>query len=70
MAKINDEVMLASTGNIASNIGFAIKGASVAEYLSIFRLPDPSEVASNPKTTKELVAMGRQFTVQVLCDVP
>lgn len=69
VAKINDEVLLASTGNIASNVGFAIKGETVSEYLSIFRLPDASPPTDAPKNTKELVELGRKFTVQVTCEV-
>lgn len=69
VAKINDEVLLASTGNIASNVGFAIKGETVADYLSIFRLPDPSPSTAEPLGTKALVELGREFTVQVLCEM-
>ncbi|GLQ56689.1 serine protease [Devosia nitrariae] len=68
VAKIDDEALLASMGTTAPNIGFAIKGSVVAEYLSIFRLPKPSPVPPKPFSARELADKGRNFTVQVICD--
>ncbi len=68
VSKINDEALLAAIGTTAPNVGFAIKGDVVADYLSIFRLPEPSADPEKPLTSKELADKGRNFTVQILCD--
>lgn len=70
VAKINDEALLASIGTTAPNVGFAIKSDTLADYLGIFRLPTPNEPSATPMTTRELVELGRQFTVQVVCNYP
>lgn len=68
VAKINDEALLASMGTTAPNVGFAIKGEVVADYLSLFRLPEQAEVPKKPLSARDLAEKGRGFTVQVLCD--
>lgn len=67
VSKINDETLLAEMGTTAPNVGFAIKGAVVAEYLSIFRLPEPEPPQATALNARELAAKGRNFTVQVVC---
>ena len=69
VAKIDDEALLAVMGTTAPNVGFAIKGGVVADYLDIFRLPEPAPVPDKPLTARELADKGRNFTVQVTCDV-
>lgn len=68
VSKINDEALLAVLGTTAPNVGFAIKGDVVADYLSLFRLPEPSAAPGKPLSARELAEKGRDFTVQVLCD--
>jgi serine protease Do len=68
VSKINDEALLAAMGTTAPNVGFAIKGEVVADYLSLFRLPDPSAEPEKPLSARELAELGRNFTVQVTCD--
>lgn len=70
VSKINDEALLAVLGTTAPNVGFAIKGDVVADYLSLFRLPEPSDAPEKPLSARELAEKGRDFTVQVLCDAP
>jgi len=67
VAKIDDEALLASIGTTAPNVGFAIKGDTLADYLEIFRLPAPGVPSARSMSTKELVEVGREFTVQVVC---
>lgn len=68
VSKINDEALLDALGTTAPNVGFAIKGDVVADYLSLFRLPEPSAAPKKPLNARELAAKGRDFTVQVLCN--
>jgi S1-C subfamily serine protease len=68
VAKIDDQALLALAGTTAPNIGFAIKGDVVAEYLSIFRLPQPGLTQEKAMTARELAQAGRNFTVQITCD--
>lgn len=69
VSKINDEALLAAMGTTAPNVGFAIKGEVVADYLSLFRLPEPSAEPEKPLSARELAGLGRNFTVQVTCDM-
>src|SRR5690606_11421457 len=59
VAKIDDEALLAVMGTTAPNVGFAIKGGVVADYLDIFRLPEPAPVPDKPLTARELADKGR-----------
>ncbi|WIY51462.1 serine protease [Devosia sp. YIM 151766] len=69
VSKINDEALLAAMGTTAPNVGFAIKGEVVADYLSLFRLPEPSAEPEKPLSARELAELGRNFTVQITCDI-
>ena len=69
VSKINDEALLAAMGTTAPNVGFAIKGEVVADYLSLFRLPEPSPEPEKPLSARELAELGRNFTLQVTCDI-
>ena len=69
VSKINDEALLAAIGTTAPNVGFAIKGEAVADYLSLFRLPEPSAKPQNSLSARELAELGKNFTVQVTCDM-
>lgn len=68
VSKIDDEALLAAMGTTAPNVGFAIKGEVLAEYLSLFRLPAPSPAPDEPLNVRELAEKGRNFTVQVMCN--
>lgn len=67
VAKMNDEHLLETRGIVAPNVGFAIKGHVLMDYLSIFRLNEPSDQPPSPLTPRQLTEVARQFTVQVIC---
>jgi serine protease Do len=68
VARLNDAALLASTGVVAPNFGFAIKSSEVLQYLDIFRLPEPVK-PDQPLTVRETAVVAQTFTAQVRCSL-
>lgn len=68
VARIDDVALLASTGVVAPNFGFAIKNDALLEYLEIFKLADTA-APRKPLSTRDAVQQAQAFTVQVVCEL-
>lgn len=68
VAKLDDGVMMADTGNVAPNFGFAIKNSELIQFLSVFRTDALDESgAKKAPSVRDLVRGAKDYTVQVLC---
>lgn len=67
VAKLDDSVMMADSGNVAPNFGFAIKGSELLEFLSIFRTTATSGSFKKSPSVRDLVRDAKEYTVQILC---
>ncbi len=66
VAKINDAKMLEVMGNVASNVGFGIKGDTLLKFLRVFKFTETK--GGTPLTPQQAAQSGKRFTVQVVCE--
>lgn len=67
VAKIDDTKLLADFGTTAPNVGFGIKNTAILRFLSIFQHVEASP-GSRAVTPKEVSKIGKEFTVQIICE--
>ncbi|WP_127752087.1 serine protease [Devosia sp. 1566] len=70
VAKLDDGMMMADSGNVAPNFGFAIKSSEVLSFLSIFRtttINEDQDADAGVPSVREIVRAAKEYTVQVLC---
>jgi S1-C subfamily serine protease len=69
VAKIDDAKLLAAIGNVAPNVGFAIKNNVLLDFLDIFKHSRSERVDGADLGVQEIARRARAFTVQIICDM-